>query len=783
MSADDMLADLQGSGLVPEDIGARLLGNPERAATSIVVGVQGYVIPYRDINGSPLPFYRVKCFNVEPKYKQVKASPAHVYFPKGFKELALTKGYIIITEGEKKAACAVKNGFPTIGLGGVDNWKNRTFVLPEEVELKHVHGKSNISAKLPPGEDVQEMETNLAVGMQELIDFAVSNNLTCIIIYDSDKNGVKFDVQRAAANLGFELRFKGLQLRRIRQLVLPRPEVLEKVGIDDLLVLRGRVYLEGLVGDCLKAKNTFPRHPNIREYVNKKLQKTKMSRKEAQQLSLAILCELDCMGSRLRSSEGDQLYYFSTETKTLMLASLKRTTADVLVGSEFGKFLYQQFGINHTDHRVVSWLATQFTSEEPIDLVSPSKVLTCRGDDIYYQINDGQYIAIGADRSRPWDIRDNGVGGVLFESGKVVPVDAGELGAELLRQIQEPIRPWWREVFKSVRLKKSDHSGDLCSLLYYMSPWLMRWRGTQLPVEMIIGEAGSGKSSLYELRLNILSGEPKLRNAPQDIRDWHASIVQSGALHVTDNVQLADKNLRQRLSDEMCRIVTEPNPHVEMRKLYTEADLVRIPVQSVFAITAIQQPFRNADLIQRAIIIELDKGDEEVEYDSSWSRDQLTAYGGRTAWLAHHIIVLHKFLANIKRDWDPKYKAKHRLINLEQIFVLMAKALGMESDWIPEYLTKATSQAVSENDWAIQGLVAFAEMIKLAGPGRKFSALEIAEWAQQTEEYAQCHQLVNARSLGRYLSSNKQTLALVAGIREAQSVNNRSMYCVRSPGK
>src|SRR5690606_37311113 len=122
--------------------------------------------------------------------------------------------------------------------------------------------------------------------------------------------------------------------------------------------------------------------------------------------------------------------------------------------------------------------------------------------------------------------------------------------------------PLWGQVLQTVRLRDHHKQQAITTLLYYMSPWLNRWRGMQLPVEMVLGESGSGKSTLCELRLSIITGQPRLRNAPQDLKDWHASIANSGGLHVTDNVQLVDRNLRQRLSDEICRIITEPSPHI-----------------------------------------------------------------------------------------------------------------------------------------------------------------------------------------------------------------------------
>ena len=137
-----LIADLGSSGLHPRDIAARTAEASELAAVSVSSIAIGYVIPYYNIQGKPLPFYRVKLLDHVPKYKQPKKSSAHIYFPPNFQQTLAKhiktnpeKPYVIITEGEKKSAAACKMGFPAVGLGGVDSWRTRSFVLPINVEL------------------------------------------------------------------------------------------------------------------------------------------------------------------------------------------------------------------------------------------------------------------------------------------------------------------------------------------------------------------------------------------------------------------------------------------------------------------------------------------------------------------------------------------------------------------------------------------------------------------------------------------------------------------------
>jgi Domain of unknown function (DUF3854) len=778
-----LIQDLLSSGLAPEDILARPISNAERAATLSPASIEGYVIPYFNMYGKIQAFYRVKLFEHDPKYKQPKDTPNHVYFPRNFLNTQKGKPYVIITEGEKKAACAVKLGFPACALGGVDSWRNKIITLPKEAALSADQGR--VKARIVGTTPTEDFEAPIATGMQDLIDYVLANNLQIIICYDSDRTqGVKGDVQRAAAMLGYELRFRGVPFVHIRQLILPQITQSdfqsEKVGIDDFLAhkdTKAPEAFQSLITDCLKARSAFPRHPAIRDYINRRLQRAKLSRKEIQSISLATLSDLDAHGIRLKASSGIT-YYFDISSKRLLQSLFAAGPQDAEFDAPFAQFLYQRYGLSAADSRLLIWLGTQFSSEAPISEVSPYRVIARSektGDSVVLQISDSQYVRV--DKEGLF-LHDNGTDNILFEADQVDPLDTYKLLAAFREMLRTPLENRWADVLSEVRLRDQERQRIITSLLYYMSPFLHRWRGMQLPVELILGESGSGKSTLCELRLSILTGRPILRNAPQDLKDWHASITSTGGLHVTDNVQLVDKSLRQRLSDEICRIVTEPSPYVEQRKYYTNADLIRMPVRAVFAVTAIQQPFQNADLLQRSMILDLDKSKAgiNITFNSEWKNQQLARYGGREAWLAHHLVVLHRFFQAIAKEWNLRYDARHRLIHFEQSIITMAKLFKMPWEWIPEYLNLTSDRIVSENDWALEGIQAFANVLKAQIPAGRVTAKEISEWALAQEDFHGCEMLTNSRRLGRYMQQHKSLVMTFAGLEEDGMIRNRAAY-------
>lgn len=776
-----MSEDLINSGLTVQDIKARSVGTAERASANIPSGVDGYVIPYYALDGRPLPFYRVRLYDHDPKYKQILNSPNHVYFPPKLHELLTNKKhkYILLTEGEKKAAAAVKAGFPCVALSGVDSWRNRTIVIPKDARVAQT-AKGDIVARLKGPAQVTEKLDDLATGFEELVNLCVRKQLTIIICYDVDTLvGTSANVQRAAAVLGYELRFRGLPFKQIKQLHLKIPEQEEprKVGLDDFLVDKdlGASELHDQIEEVLADKSAFPRHPNPKEYVNKKLQKTNMSRQDVQNLATSILCDLDTKGVRLRNPNDDSLYYFDKDSHKLL-----KVVLDVQPGfakAPFSVLLYKEYNLGAADFRLLQWLNTLYSGEEPVVEAYPERVMKLKGDALFYQLNDGEMVKVTAEGVQ---VIQNGEENVLFEAGAVSPLTRNALGDAVKEQLKKPLHNIWYDVLKDARIADSpdDNSRRLLSLLYHISPWFYRWRGTQLPIEMTCGEPGAGKSTLYQLRLDILTGDPILRNAPKDIRDWTASVAASGGMHVTDNVHMANGAFKQELSDEYCRIVTEPNPFIERRKLYSDNDLVRTPVRAVFAVTAVKQPFTNPDIIQRSVITMLDKGVDVVKYDAEWEPHQLQRFGGRAGWLAHQFVFQRKMFQLIKKKWDSEYKAAYRLINVEQLLCFAAEVFGWDSRWIPNYLENTRDAKTASSDWALQGICAWAESMRIKTNRDAtieripFSTKSIAEWAMGEEEFDKCELLINPRMLGKYLQTNRNMVSQIAGVEDTGIIKN-----------
>ena len=221
------ISKLGSSGLSLED--ARQLGIEVAGGTLISElhpsfhPIAALKINYFDLDGSPLsdikgapPFYRIRYLKTltgledlvtkPQRYAQIPNTLPLAYFPRGYfdwTELSIdTSQPLIITEGELKAACACKYGFPTIGLGGVYNWRSYKMGI-------------------------------MFLPILERIDWQRRNIYIC---FDSDYRSNPMVLQ-ALQDLAMELSDRGAYINIVS---LPDVEGLDKVGLDDYIVAMGK---------------------------------------------------------------------------------------------------------------------------------------------------------------------------------------------------------------------------------------------------------------------------------------------------------------------------------------------------------------------------------------------------------------------------------------------------------------------------------------------------------------------------------------------------------------
>ena len=474
--ASRMDEDLNKSGLEAKDIHARPISRSEIAGIQLhallgsrVTEDLGYVIPYFDHMGSNTAFYRVRLFDGPIKYRQPPGTPNFIYYPPGFADTVRTqlrtgssRGYIIITEGEKKAASAIKAGFPAVAVSGVDSWRTRTLKLPPQTEVNtytNARSEKEYRVKLSSSTDVPEI-IGIASGMQTLLDILIRNTLDLIIIFDSDHKfdpsrggtsnanananttALKAEVQRAMADLAHYVRASGVPIRNIRHIVLPPLQGEQKTGLDDFLCSKGSIggpqQLQTLIQECQGVRTAFPSYPNMYNRITKALDVGRIARKEMKQLAISIVADLDATGRRILANETGEAYYLDGETRKLIPVEFITSTMMPYAASQFGQYLYKRYGITAADSRVVQYIASAFTGEDPLDRSELQRVITTSDDKISLQISDGQYISVTGAVDNPIELHLNGEDSLLFEAGHVDPIDGVELQEEFYRQMADP---------------------------------------------------------------------------------------------------------------------------------------------------------------------------------------------------------------------------------------------------------------------------------------------------------------------------------------------------------
>jgi hypothetical protein len=147
-----MLRKLAASGLQPGDakklrMQPYMAAQVEREWPTLPTARAGFCIPYFDLKGKPTSFFRFRYLEYgsgdgfaklvgrdKPlRYGQQRDTLNELYLPPFVDwqaRAADASKPLLITEGELKAACATKLGYPTVGLGGVWCWRSAAKTLP-----------------------------------------------------------------------------------------------------------------------------------------------------------------------------------------------------------------------------------------------------------------------------------------------------------------------------------------------------------------------------------------------------------------------------------------------------------------------------------------------------------------------------------------------------------------------------------------------------------------------------------------------------------------------------
>ena len=708
------LNNLKESGLTDETI--TLAGIREALPAELPSEMcQGYAIPYRSGKGLHDGFVRVRLTaGGTTKYFQRAGSGSRVYLPPrlSYDVLRNPSLPLIITEGEKKALAADQQGLNCIGLAGVENWRSRKMRLPTSLLTPTTAPKFTMFT-IPPGGNIL-LDTMSEAVAPELIEI-IWEGRSVTIVFDTDKRPNP-DVQRAAFDLGLWLDAHGA---KVTQVHLPAPPE-TKVGLDDYLLTN----TANDVREHIANRPVFPAPLHPRMYIAGKLA-NKPGREAYTKAARAILSTLDNRGQRY-FDPAETAFYFDTETRIL---HEWQTWKDGIRSTSFGTMLRDEFGIGASDAQVVSRVADDFYAAQPVQKIVPHSVSTTVGDTFYYQLNDGTLARVTADGI---DFLDNGTDGILFRSGKVRDCDPATVSAHLSSLRSGARIELWSKTICDLNLQPMygmtlEETQNWLTIQCYLSPYLNRWRGLMLPFEHAIAEANSGKSTFFNLRKGVYSGQPSLDFVPSDRRDLEAALADT-SFWVVDNISEVPRAIREVLSDMLAQLLTDPEPHVSKRMLYTTNQNVSYPIHCAFAVTSTGAPFHRADLLQRSVEYNMKQITEQKRKDE-WLSDRLI---NRSAWVAEQLWAIHRFLALARDHWVSGFQSPSRLVHYDQALILMGQALGLtrtQGAALTQKLAGHVRQTITSTDFVFTALAHYVEDLRKRRKASG-SSIDFQTWAQ-----------------------------------------------------
>jgi len=203
--ADMGIASLDGMGLA--------LGVHGTAASQAYAAT-GYSIPYLNNGVEVCKRYRIfwtdSTDKPKPKYLSAINQETMLYVPPGFDALVAHSDFVIVTEGEKKAAKAVQEGLPCVALAGVHMWGD--------------YSERAVDKRMGRG------MTYLTRPLRALCDIAVDKKI--LIAFDSDSR-TNHQVRGARYTLKDALLYHCAAWVRIIELSSPSLNL--KMGLDDIL--------------------------------------------------------------------------------------------------------------------------------------------------------------------------------------------------------------------------------------------------------------------------------------------------------------------------------------------------------------------------------------------------------------------------------------------------------------------------------------------------------------------------------------------------------------------
>jgi hypothetical protein len=302
-------------------------------------------------------------------------------------------------------------------------------------------------------------------------------------------------------------------------------------------------------------------------------------------------------------------------------------------------------------------------------------------------------------------------------------------------------------------------------------PFLLAWMvsclvrpGLATPIAVLTGPAGSAKSSLLQLVVDLLDPKAGLRAGMPSKEDDLVVAAHQGAVVSFDNASTLAK-----LSDELCRLATGGG--LRKRTLYTDKDVTAIDVIRPVIIAGIDPTVYQQDLIERLLVIELRRperriDDETLEKMISAARPRLLGY-------------LLSLVSAVLPHYDRIQADGIRMVGFAKVGEVVANQLGHPAGWFTERYREMLVESAEDGadaDCVFQLLVLLA-----ANETQRFAATS-GELLDKLREEAASGLIIkatgidlpaNPRAMTSRVNRVAQTLLELRGIAITKSKHDR----------
>ncbi len=274
------------------------------------------------------------------------------------------------------------------------------------------------------------------------------------------------------------------------------------------------------------------------------------------------------------------------------------------------------------------------------------------------------------------------------ETNKVVWIEDGEISIEYLDEIYFKHSP---TEDSQVEPDLSSGARNLMSLLYrhfkfksdddmklfalYLVSCFLGLEKIRAPILVFFGAKGASKSTAMRMLSKLVSPQKgDLGGQFNNLDDLQLSIADSYMVTL-DNMRTISK----KCSDLLCRVCSGGS--YRKRKLYTDGDMLNYDLNCIIVISSITMPIKEPDLVDRSIVLELERIDAKKRKSESeiWKRfdKDIPAILGS----------IFNIIAQVLQDDEPIENTDYiRLVDFHQACIRIGRVIGIKERKVNELL-------------------------------------------------------------------------------------------------